>query len=203
VPVADLAAGLTAAYAICAAIVRKLRTGEGEYVDVAMGDVLATWTGPVQPRAEGVERSTHGVAGYGSFPTTDGRFVTLGVLTEDHFWRALCFGLDMDDAAELSFVERSGRVEELNARIASAIATRERDALVTELLAAGVPIAPVLDRAGMLELAHFRERALVAPDVTAALSTGHPARFVRHPATRTSPAPALDAHNGVGFQPRA
>jgi crotonobetainyl-CoA:carnitine CoA-transferase CaiB-like acyl-CoA transferase len=202
VPIADLAAGMTAAYAICAAIVRKLRTGEGDYIDVAMGDVLATWTGPVQPRAVGVERSAHGVAGYGSFPTADGGFVALGVLTEDHFWRALCRGLGLDDAAELSFVERSGSVEALNARIAAAIATRARDPLVVELLAVGVPISPVLDRTGMLELAHFRERGLVTREGSADWSTGHPARFVRHPAARTAAAPELDEHKGAGFRSR-
>ena len=45
VPIADLAGGMAAAMAICAAVVRQLRTGEGERIDVAMTDVLATWTG--------------------------------------------------------------------------------------------------------------------------------------------------------------
>src|SRR5438270_907025 len=44
VPVADLSGGMAAAFAICAAVVRKLKTGEGERIDVAMADVLATWT---------------------------------------------------------------------------------------------------------------------------------------------------------------
>src|SRR5207253_2722884 len=49
VPVADLSGGMAAAFAICAAAVRKLKTGEGERIDVAMADVLATWTGAVAP----------------------------------------------------------------------------------------------------------------------------------------------------------
>src|SRR5437899_9756518 len=41
VPVADLAGGMAAALGVCAAVVRRLVTGEGERIDVAMGDVLA------------------------------------------------------------------------------------------------------------------------------------------------------------------
>src|SRR5207253_10888279 len=54
VPVADLAGGMAGALAVCAAVVRKVRSGEGERIDVAIADVLATWTGAAAPRAEGV-----------------------------------------------------------------------------------------------------------------------------------------------------
>src|SRR6202022_4586660 len=40
VPIADLAGGMAAAFAVCAAAVRRGRTGEGERIDVAMADVL-------------------------------------------------------------------------------------------------------------------------------------------------------------------
>jgi crotonobetainyl-CoA:carnitine CoA-transferase CaiB-like acyl-CoA transferase len=50
-PIADLAGGMAAAFAVCAAVVRRQRTGEGEYIDTAMTDVLATWTGAAVPRS--------------------------------------------------------------------------------------------------------------------------------------------------------
>ncbi len=50
IPVADLAGGMAAAFAVCAALVRATRTGEGERIDVAMAGVLATWVGAVAPR---------------------------------------------------------------------------------------------------------------------------------------------------------
>src|SRR4029077_1682802 len=104
VPVADLAGGMAAAHAICAAVVRKLRTGEGERVDVAIADVLATWTGAVAPEAEGVDEDARGVPGYGSFECADGRYVALGILTEDHFWGPLCAVLGLgDDVGALGF----------------------------------------------------------------------------------------------------
>src|SRR6266700_7587973 len=69
VPVADLSGGMAAAFAVCAAVVRRLQTGEGERIDVAMADILATWTGAVAPRAEGTDEEARGVPGYGTFAT--------------------------------------------------------------------------------------------------------------------------------------
>ena len=45
-PIADLAAATVAALAITAAWANRLRTGEGEHIDVAMTDVVASWIGP-------------------------------------------------------------------------------------------------------------------------------------------------------------
>src|SRR5207248_9537494 len=41
VPIADLAGGMAAALAVCAAYTRRLQTGEGERIAVAMADVIA------------------------------------------------------------------------------------------------------------------------------------------------------------------
>ncbi|HEY2215757.1 MAG TPA: hypothetical protein VGH31_11925, partial [Acidimicrobiales bacterium] len=66
---------------------------------------------------------------------------------------------------------------------AAAIATRQRDELVTALSLAGVPAAPVLDRAGM---------------VAQGLFTDFPIRFPGPPA-QLRPAPTLNQHAGEGF----
>ena len=94
------------------------------------------------------------------------------------------------------------RVDELNQRVAAAIAGRDRDPLVAELLAVGVPVAPVLDRAGMLAVPHFRERAISTRDPWADPTIGYPVRFEQHPAARVTPPPTLDEHRGEGFTPR-
>src|SRR3954447_2477755 len=149
-PIADLAGGVFAAFAICAAQVRRQRTGKGEYIDVSMSDVLATWTGAVSARAEGTDPTTRGVPGYGLFETADGQHLALSIITENHFWAGLCRVLGLHDVGELGFVDRMARLDELQERIADAIRTRDRDVLVEELLAADAPAAPVLDRADML-----------------------------------------------------
>ena len=200
VPVADLAGGMTAAFAICAAVVRRLTSGEGEFIDLAMADVLATWTGAVTPRASGADDGP-GVPGYGTFACADGRYLALGVLTEDHFWVPLCEELGLGDLGQLGFAERMARTGELQARLGAAIGARSRDELVERLLAADVPVAPVLDRAGMLANGHFRARGVVTADPWADPASGYPVRFRAHPATRTVPPPGLDEHRGSGFGP--
>jgi alpha-methylacyl-CoA racemase len=203
VPIADLAGGMAAAYGVCAAIVNRQRTGTGERIDVAMGDVLATWTGAVAPEARGVDPSARGVPGYGVFPAADGGYVTLGIITEDHFWAPLCDVLSLADCREMPFLERMAQVQSLQARVAAAIARHPRDEVVDALLAAGVPAAPLLDRSEMLRLTHFRERDVVTFDAASTTpATGHPVRFEQHPALRTSRAPTLDEHRGKGFRPR-
>ena len=94
------------------------------------------------------------------------------------------------------------RLPELQPLIAQAVRSRPRDELVAELMAADVPVAPVLDRAGMLELPHFRERGAVTADAWADPASGYPVTFEHHPAARTSPPPGLDEHAGEGFRPR-
>lgn len=200
-PIADLGGGVMAAFAICAAFVRRLTTGEGERIDLAMADVLATWTGAARAQAAGVDRSVQGVPGYGTFVTADESYLALGVLTEDHFWEALCDVLGLAEFRDLPFLARMERVEELQGRVAAAIALASRESLVAAMLEAGVPVAPVADRAEMLELPHFRERGVVTRDEWASPSMGYPIRFERHPAGRDAPPPALDEHRGSGFAP--
>ncbi len=200
VPVADLSGGMAAAFAICAAVVRKLKSGEGERIDVAMADVLATWTGAVAPQAEGTDENARGVPGYGTFATADG-YVVLGVLTEDHFWRPLCEVLGLaDDIAALGFVDRMARLRGLQTQITETIGAMRRDDLVGALLSAGVPVAPVLDRSEMVGLRHFVDRRAVTTEDWADPATGFPVRFVHHPATRTEPPPKVDQHRGEGWR---
>ena len=186
IPAADLASGLAAAFGLCASLLgRRVGNHGGTHLDVSMTDVMSTWTGRTGSSSEGtVPGGT--VPGYGLFPTADGHQVALGVLNEQHFWSALCAELGLADAdAGLDFTARSARGDELQATVATAIAERERDGLVASLAAAGVPVSPVLDRAGMVASAPF------------------PTFPIRLPApTVTGAVPRLDEHRGQGFRPR-
>jgi crotonobetainyl-CoA:carnitine CoA-transferase CaiB-like acyl-CoA transferase len=200
VPLADLAGGLAAAFAICAALVRRSRSGEGERIDLAMADVLATWTGTAAPVATGVDREARGVAGYGVFEAAGG-WIALGVVVEDHFWSALCRVLGLDDVANLGYAERVADRDALQARLRAAIARRPRDVLVSELMAADVPVAPVLDRTGMSELDHFRHRGVVIETPWSPVATGPAVRLEHHAVGRSAPPPALGEHGSQGFGP--
>ena len=147
-PAADLASGVTAAFGICAALLGRASSGVGAYLDVSMTDVMSTWTGRTGASdgrgVRGSPSESQPVPGYGLFATADDRQVSLGVVNEQHFWTRLCHELGLDELADLDFDTRSGRGAELQKEVASAIAGRERDSLVTALAEAGVPVAPVL-----------------------------------------------------------
>ena len=65
--------------------------------------------------------AARGVPGYGVFPTADSGHVVLGIISENHFWSAMCDVLGLDDDRDLSFVDRMERLTELQERVADAI----------------------------------------------------------------------------------
>ncbi|MBW8485759.1 CaiB/BaiF CoA transferase family protein [Actinomadura parmotrematis] len=184
-PLADMAAATMAAFAIAAAVVQARASGEGDRIDLGMADVLANWTGTVP---EATRRGT--VPGYGVYAAADGGRVTLGVVSEDRLWTAVCAALGLDDIAHVDFLGRMRDVPALDARVAAAVAALPAAEAVRRLTAAGAPVAPVLDRAAMIEHPHFRARDAVF---------GSPVRTAAHPPLTGGTVAELDAHAGQGW----
>jgi crotonobetainyl-CoA:carnitine CoA-transferase CaiB-like acyl-CoA transferase len=204
VPIADLAAATVAALAICAAWANRLRTGEGEYIDVAMTDVVASWIGPRSGNAiEGRDEPTRGSTGYGVFRCADGGFLALGVIAEDHFWKSVCDGLGISELGDLDYFARLDRYEECQAAVIAACARLTRDDAVERLTAAGAPVSPVLTPEEMGASEHFRERGVIAVDDDGELRVCFPAVFAAHPARRPGPSPAPDADHDAWTEPRS
>jgi len=203
-PIADLAAGAYAAMAICAALLGRARNGEGEYIDLAMTDVLATWTGPFSNTAiGGTGPRLRRLPTYGSFKTADDQWVSFGVIAEDHFWGAICdaFGIE-DRLRNLDMVGRVQNDEEILGIITSAVASRKRSELV-DLLGDSGALSPVLTREEMLAHPQFVQRNLVgieAPDGVSLM--GYPVGLTNHRSKPPGRAPSADEHQGEGFHPR-
>jgi crotonobetainyl-CoA:carnitine CoA-transferase CaiB-like acyl-CoA transferase len=194
VPIADLAAATVAALAICAAWANRLRTGEGEHIDVAMADVVASWIGPRSGNAiRGREEATRGSTGYGVFRCADGGWIALGVIAEDHFWKAVCDGLGIERLGDLAYFDRLDRYDDCQRAVADACAALPRDLAVERLTAAGAPVTPVLTPEEMGTHPHFRERGVIAVDDDGELRVCFPAVFSEHPARRPGPSPEPDA----------
>ncbi len=190
VPIADLAAATVAALTICAAWANRLRTGEGERIDVAMTDVVASWIGPRSGNAiAGRDEPTRGSTGYGVFRCADGGWIALGVIAEDHFWDAVCDALGFPELAGLGHFERLDRFEECQGAVVDACAALSRDEAVQRLTAAGAPVTPVLTPEEMGRHPHFRERGVIAVDDDGELRVCFPAVFSTRPARRPGPSP--------------
>lgn len=202
--IADQGSGMTAAFAILAAVICARRTGEGEYIDVSMTDVVASWVAPAGALDPSRATPEHGgVPGMGVCRTRDGRYVVLGVYSEDHLWDRLVGGLGLDDLVGVAFKARATRRDECDARIGAAIAARDRDELVGELAGHGVPIAPVLRREEMLEHPNFTERGIIAPAPDGTRALGHPFLCRNHPPRPPGEPPELDELGDGGFTPRS
>jgi crotonobetainyl-CoA:carnitine CoA-transferase CaiB-like acyl-CoA transferase len=202
VPIADLAAATVAALAIVAAWANKLRTGEGEYIDVAMTDVVASWIGPRSGNAiRGREEASRGSTGYGVFRCEDGRWLALGVIAEDHLWAAVCDGLELGALRALTHFERLDRFEECQGALTAACAALTRDAAVERLTAAGAPVTPVLTPEEMGELPHLRERGVIGVDADGELRIGFPAVLAQHPVRGPGPNPDPDADRDAWGEP--
>jgi crotonobetainyl-CoA:carnitine CoA-transferase CaiB-like acyl-CoA transferase len=197
--VGDQGSGLAGAFAILAAVLCARRTGQPEHIDVSIADLLAAWVAPmgaVDPRRE-QSRDIQGgrrAPAMGPFQTADGKWVVLGVFSENHFWDALCDALDMRDAVGLSMAQRTADSTELRERVAVAVRAYDRDTLIMTLAARSVPVAPVLSRAEMLQHQHFRHRGLFVSGPDGFLAVTHPIRYRVHPALPPGPAPNLDEH---------
>ena len=207
VPVCDLVSGLYVALAVTAAIRERDRTGEGQYVDVALlesGVSLAVWeagrwfaTGEVGHPLGSAHQSQ---APYQAVRTADG-WVTVGAITP-RTWTSFCVALDLqhllDDERYGDSAARHARREELVGVIEQRTSALTTSQVVESLEEAGVPCAPIADYGEVFTDAHLGKRGFFwdAPHPTAGdvRQIGSPMRFSRTPVRKDGAGPVLGAH---------
>ena len=170
-PVADTMGGITAAYAISAALFRRERTGEGEFIDVsmlestlvAMGWVVSNWLiAGVRPQPMGNENMTASPSG--TFRTGDGPAQHRGqpaAAVRDAVPADRPAGACRAIRALPAREDRKRNRVELNDEIEQALAARpaaEWSALMND---SGVPAGEVLDVPAVLEHPQIVERGLL------------------------------------------
>jgi formyl-CoA transferase len=152
VPIADMASGMFAAYAIASALVHREKTGEGQHIDTSMlgGQVaLLSYQAAIYFATQEVPPSTWNahpiVAPYQTFPTADG-FINIGV-GNDNLWLKFTGALGLESLRDdPRFKDNAGRITnlpDLATIIEVTFATRTTDDLVATLDAAGVPCGPI------------------------------------------------------------
>lgn len=169
-PVADTIGGITAAFAIAAALVRRGRTGEGEFIDVSMLEstlVTMGWqvsnylVAHIQPRPIGNENMTASPSG--TFATGSGP-LNIAANKQEQFV-ALCEVIGRPElATDPRFVDREDRKKrrfELKAEIEKALARRTAKEWATLMNAAGIPSGEVLSIPEVLSHPHIQARGLV------------------------------------------
>lgn len=169
-PLADTLGGLTAAFAIAAALVRRGRTGEGEFIDVsmlestlaAMGWPLSNWLIAGQrPQPMGNDNATASPSG--TFRCRDG-LLNIAANKQEQF-EALCRLLGREDlAGDPRFAGREERKRNrraLTGEIEAALARQTAEQWEMLCNRAGVPAGRVLTLPEVVEHAQVRERRLL------------------------------------------
>jgi CoA:oxalate CoA-transferase len=169
-PVADTLAGITAAFSIAAALVRRQTTGEGACIDVAMLDSALTAMGWVVSNflVAGVEPQPHGndnftAAPSGAFRAKDG-LINIAANKQEQF-EALVTAIGRDDLKfDERFAQRESRKvnrKQLTAELEAALHTRTCAEWQSVFNKIGIPAGCVLTVPQALALPQVAERGLL------------------------------------------
>ena len=169
-PVADTLAGMTAAFAISSALVRRHATGEGTFIDVSMLDSALTAMGwavsnfliaGIEPKAHGNDNFT--AAPSGAFKAKDG-LINIAANKQEQF-ETLARVLGRDDLiTDPRFEKRESRKrhrDALKVELEATLGTRSCADWETMLNRIGVPAGAVLSVPQALALPQVQHRQLL------------------------------------------
>jgi crotonobetainyl-CoA:carnitine CoA-transferase CaiB-like acyl-CoA transferase len=177
VPYIDMGAGLSAAFAVAAALVATRAGGDAIHLDVGMADLALSFNALALAETAGAAEMVGGdsaagpLAGYpwpdlmleqtpcyGTFATQDGRFLSLANV-EPKFWSAFLACVDLPDLADARFATGPAGAA-VRARIAEAIAAKPLAYWDATFMAADVCYAPVLTAAEAYAHPQLHDRAV-------------------------------------------
>ncbi|MBS0272711.1 MAG: CoA transferase [Proteobacteria bacterium] len=167
ISIADIGAGMYSAMAILAALFQRTRTGEGQYIDMALLDstmALMSFAaqsylldGRLPPR---VGNGHPNIVPYGAFKAQDG-FVILAIGTEAQFEK-FCHFVGRDDLlTHPHFLHNADRVrhrEEVVAEISAIIHQKPKAYWIEQLEKIDIPVGPVNTLADAFANPHVKAR---------------------------------------------
>jgi len=170
VPVVDLTTGMNAAMAVLLALQARQRTGRGQMADVSLYDSAVAVAHPFltnflhSGKVPGPTGNRHAnIVPYNVYQTaTVPLFIAVA---NDRLFSKLCQRLGVSHLAEdTRFATNRARVENreaLEVELGSAFAAVDGELLGQELLARGVPAAPILKIDAVAESPHAKHREMV------------------------------------------
>jgi len=206
VAVADICAGMFAAYAILGALRARDRTGRGQWVDASMLDGQVAWMTYMAANyfATGADPTRVGSAHtnlvpYQPFETRDG-FINVTVGSEG-LWQRFCEALELPLASDPRFATNAARVAhrgELLEVLVPVFRRRPTAEWVTRLLERGVPAGPIYRMQEVMEDPQVRHREMVVdldhPRAGRIRVNGVPVKLSDTPGSVRTPPPALGEH---------
>lgn len=196
---ADISGSMFGAISILASLMMREKTGTGQYIDVSMTDGLFSWLSTsmrlvMQNQSFKADVFPH----YGIFKAKDDRFLTLGIIHEDHFWRNLCTVLEICELSNLTMLDRVTRREEIFDLLCQVFLTKERDEWINLLLDMNVPCGPVHTPSESLEDPQLVHRGMIYeiehPTEGKIKQRGFPVQFSEMQLKKDLPPPLLGQH---------
>ena len=210
IPLADIAGSMFATVSILIALLHRGKTGAGQYIDVSMTASAFSWvSASLLSGFQGHDQSESlYIPHYGLFETRDKKFITLGIVHEEHFWKKLCSIIDMGSLAGLDLFNRIAKREEITTILKNSFLTRNLDEWMAMLNAADIPFGPVhtieesfadpqmAHREAVFKMNHFSEGKIIF--------RGFPAIFSESMTKKDTPPPAPGMHTseilkGLGY----
>lgn len=206
--VADLAAAFLTFGGVCAALVHRFRTGQGQYLDVnllaatlaLLPDPVAHFfaSGGVRPPRAGNRNPS--LAPAEAFRTADG-YLNVVIMNPDQ-WGRFCEALgDRAMATDPRFATNDARVanrEEFRARVEAALAADDTAAWVTRFEKASIACGPIYEFDEVFDDPQVRHLELVAqvdqPGLGPVRMLTFPYRLSAGPVRIRRPAPGLGEH---------
>jgi crotonobetainyl-CoA:carnitine CoA-transferase CaiB-like acyl-CoA transferase len=207
VSIADITAGMYAAFGILAALHARQQTGRGQFLDVSMLEgqlgILSGMIGAYQ--ADGIVPGPLGTAygallPYQTFRTRT-RDIAIGI-GSDKLWRTFCplVGLAqmMDDPRYVTNARRNANRMSLVAALQEAFLTRTYEEWEAVLMPAGIPMGAINTIDQVVDHAQVRARGSMVesthPVAGSIRMTGPPVRMSDTPGAVRTPAPLLGEH---------
>jgi crotonobetainyl-CoA:carnitine CoA-transferase CaiB-like acyl-CoA transferase len=215
VSIADITAGMYAAFGILTALHAREKTGRGQFIDVSMLEgqlgILSGMVGAFL--ADGVVPQPMGTAygallPYQTFQTTT-RDIAIGI-GSDKLWRTFCplLGLPqlVDDPRYVTNAARNANRLSLVAALQEAFLTKSYEEWEAILLPAGIPMGAINTMDAVVAHPQVKARgALVDCDHPVAghiQRVGPPVRLSETPGAVRSPAPLLGEHTDAVLKTR-
>lgn len=206
VAVADISTGMYATVAILAALFHRSRTGEGQYIDMALLDVQVSVIANmnmnylIAGRAPQRMGNAHAnIVPYQVFDAADGKLV-LAVGNDSQFAK-FCEAAGCSFHRDARFRNNSDRVrhrEELVPLLADVLRRRTTSEWVAQLEPLGVPVGPINDLAQVFAHPQVRSRGLQFelphPLSDAVPSVANPIRMSATPVRYEAAPPTLGQH---------
>lgn len=209
--VCDFSAGIHLYGAVITALYERECHGYGRVVDVSMQDAIYASLasnlgmlharGDLAPERTGNRHGGLGIAPYNSYPAKDG-YVVINAPGDHHFQAILKVIGRLDLKDDIRFLSRASRVKhfaDVDALITQWTTNSFRDEIASQLLASGVPCAPVRELSEVVADKNMHARGSLQlidhPTLGSVVLPHSPIRFEGTPRLKLVPSRELGADN--------